>query len=56
MDLEKAFDQESTCGVCWTSRKQGVEVWLVKTVKSKNRNAQNHITVNGTFSNDFLVR
>ena len=37
-------------------KKLSLEERLVKIVQFMNRNAQNHVRVNGTFSYDFLVQ
>ena len=56
VDLEKAFDQMRRDFVWWAWRKLGVEDRLVKIIQSMYRNTRNHVGVNGTFSDDFLVQ
>ena len=56
VDMEKAFDRVSRDVVWWAMCKLGVEKWLVRVVQAMYTNARSRVTINGTFSEQFVVK
>ena len=54
--LQKAFYRVPRDGAWSALRKLGVKEWLVRTVQSTCRNAQNRVRTNATLIDDFLVQ